>query len=108
MQASIETQWNQLSDVALSTMYLGNMKPAVAEKLQSLNDIVKTEQYLDFINNRRFRSTLLCHNNVPINRSLNNNSIKNFAISRTCQLTASANPVLHLLVLKTTFLGPNP
>ncbi len=70
-----------LSDVALSTMYLGNMKPSVTEKLQSLNDIVKTEQYLDFINNRRFRSTLLCHSNVPINRSLNNNNIKNFAIS---------------------------
>lgn len=70
-----------LSDVALSTMYLGNMKPSVTEKLQNLNDIVKTEQYLDFINNRRFRSTLLCHSNVAINRALNNNSIKEFAIS---------------------------
>lgn len=70
-----------LSDVALSTMYLGNMKPSIVEKLQSLNDIVKTEQYLDFINNRRFRSTLICHGNVAINRSLNNNNIKEFAIS---------------------------
>lgn len=70
-----------LSDIALSTMYLGNMKPSVIEKLQSLNDIVKTEQYLDFINNRRFRSTLLCHGNVAINRALNNSNIKEFAIS---------------------------
>ncbi|MEA0970527.1 Methyltransferase domain-containing protein [Candidatus Megaera venefica] len=70
-----------LSDVALSTMYLGNMKPSVVEKLQSLNDIVKTEQYLDFINNRRFRSTLLCHGNVAINRALNNDNIREFAIS---------------------------
>jgi methyltransferase-like protein len=62
-------------------MYVGNMKPSVIEKLQSLNDIVKTEQYLDFINNRRFRSTLLCHGNVAINRALNNNNIKEFAIS---------------------------
>lgn len=70
-----------LSDAALTTMYVGNMKPSVAEKLKDLNDIVKTEQYLDFINNRRFRSTLLCHQGIPLNRALNNDSAKKFALS---------------------------
>ena len=81
MADAAEQGLQYLSDIALSTMYLGNMKPSVIEKLQSLNDIVKTEQYLDFINNRRFRSTLLCHGNVAINRALNNNNIKEFALS---------------------------
>lgn len=81
MEYAAKHNLQYLSDVALSTMYIGNMKPSVIEKLQGVNDIIKTEQYLDFINNRRFRSTLLCHNNIAINRSLNNNHIKDFAIS---------------------------
>ena len=70
-----------LSDCSLASMYLGNMGAAVAEKLKNLNDIVRTEQYMDFITNRRFRSTLLCHNNIKLNRSLNNDDVKKFALS---------------------------
>ena len=67
-----------LSDCSISTMYLGNMPAKVAEKLQTVNDIVRTEQYMDFITNRRFRSTLLCHDSVKLNRSINNNDIMKF------------------------------
>jgi methyltransferase-like protein/2-polyprenyl-3-methyl-5-hydroxy-6-metoxy-1,4-benzoquinol methylase len=81
MEKAAKNGMQYLSDVALSTMYLGNMKPEVAEKLKNLNDIVKTEQYMDFINNRRFRSTLLCHGNIKLNRSLSNDSVKKFSMS---------------------------
>ncbi len=67
-----------LSDCNISTMYLGNMPPKVAEKLQAVNDIVRTEQYMDFITNRRFRTTLLCHDNVKLNRNINNDDITKF------------------------------
>jgi len=67
-----------LSDCNISTMYLGNMPTKVAEKLQAVNDIVRTEQYMDFITNRRFRSTLLCHSNVKLNRSINNEDIAKY------------------------------
>ncbi len=70
-----------LSDASLATMYLGNMKPSVVEKMKDLKDIIRTEQYMDFINNRRFRSTLLCHQGVKLNRALNNDCIKKFAMS---------------------------
>jgi methyltransferase-like protein len=53
----------------------------VAKKLESIKDIVRAEQYLDFIKNRRFRCTLLCHNNVRINRSLSDDTVKDFAFS---------------------------
>lgn len=59
-----------LSDCNVFTMYLGNMPTKVAEKLRDINDIVRTEQYMDFITNLRFRSTLLCHNNIKLNRSI--------------------------------------
>ncbi|ABV73922.1 seryl-tRNA synthetase [Rickettsia canadensis str. McKiel] len=67
-----------LADCNLSTMYLGNMPPKVVEQLKSVNDIVRTEQYMDFITNRRFRTTLLCHSNIKINRNINNDDIMKF------------------------------
>jgi methyltransferase-like protein len=70
-----------LGDANLPTMYLGNMPAKVVEKLQAINDIVRTEQYMDFISNRRFRCTLLCHQAVKLNRNLNNEDLKNFYLS---------------------------
>ncbi|HJK86617.1 MAG TPA: methyltransferase regulatory domain-containing protein [Candidatus Megaira endosymbiont of Nemacystus decipiens] len=70
-----------LSDVSLSSMYLGNMKPEIVEKLKNLKNILQTEQYLDFINNRRFRSSLLCHKGLKLNRKIENSMIKKFALS---------------------------
>lgn len=81
MKKATEHNLQYLSDTALTSMYLGNMKPSVIEKLKEVNDIIKTEQYLDFINNRRFRTTLLCHKNIPLNRALDNESIRKFSIS---------------------------
>lgn len=81
MKKANEQGLQYLSDCSLASMYLGNMKQQVVEKLQEINDIVRTEQYMDFITNRRFRSTLLCHNDIRLNRALNNDRIKNFAIS---------------------------
>jgi methyltransferase-like protein/tRNA1(Val) A37 N6-methylase TrmN6 len=76
-----------LSDCSLATMYIGNMPQNVIDTLQGLNDIVRTEQYMDFIRNRRFRSTLLCHANVPLHRNLSNETAKKFTMS--CHVTPS-------------------
>ena len=70
-----------LSDTSIASMYVGNMPKVAAEKLQTVNDIVKTEQYMDYITNRRFRSTLLCHKEVKLNRNLNADLIKKFRMT---------------------------
>jgi methyltransferase-like protein len=67
-----------LSDCNISGMYLGNLAPKVAEKLKSIDDVVKVEQYIDFLTNRRFRYTLLCHNTIKLNRNLNADDIAKF------------------------------
>lgn len=36
---------------------------------QMAHDLVEREQYLDFLRNRTFRRTLLCHANVPLDRN---------------------------------------
>ncbi len=70
-----------LADTDLSTMYVPNLLHAVSEHLSAIDDIVRVEQYMDFIRNRRFRSTLLCHENIPIKRELAPEDIENFFIS---------------------------
>lgn len=80
MKEAMAQGMQYLGDTSLSTMYLGNMPSKVVEKLQTINDIVRTEQYMDFITNRRFRSTLLCHNSVKLNRNLNAQDISKFNI----------------------------
>lgn len=72
-----------LADCSLSSMYLGNMPQNAVEKLSTVNDIVRTEQYMDFITNRRFRSTLLCKNDVKLNRNLDIAAVKDFALAMT-------------------------
>ncbi|WP_347939201.1 class I SAM-dependent methyltransferase [Rickettsia oklahomensis] len=72
---------NYLGDALLASMFIGNLPAKTAEKLQTINDIVRTEQYMDFITNRKFRSTLLCHKNIPINRKIEFNNLKDFYTS---------------------------
>jgi methyltransferase-like protein/SAM-dependent methyltransferase len=46
-----------------------NLSPEVVQTLEGLSaDLVQGEQYLDFVRNRTFRRTLLCHAGVPLQR----------------------------------------
>ncbi|WP_135081913.1 class I SAM-dependent methyltransferase [Terasakiella sp. SH-1] len=48
-----------LSEADLPSMFLGNQNKTVSGVLSQIDDPIRLEQYLDFITNRRFRSTLL-------------------------------------------------
>lgn len=59
-----------LGEAAFLEMLTDHLAPGVAETLRLLAPgLVQTEQYLDFLRNRRFRQTLLCHRGVPLNRA---------------------------------------
>lgn len=70
-----------LSDTHLNSMYLGNLPPKAVEKLSVINDIVKTEQYMDFIQNRRFRCTLAVHKDQKIMRKLSPESLNDMLLT---------------------------
>jgi len=72
---------NYLGDASIPSMFIGNLPAKAAEKLQAIDNIVRSEQYMDFITNRKFRSTLLCHQNIPINRKIEFNNLKEFYTS---------------------------
>jgi len=76
-----------IGDADLHRMFTGNLPPKAAEALAQVNDIVRTEQYIDFIRNGQFRSTMLCHNNVQLNRNIGIEVLKK--LNYTANLTPS-------------------
>lgn len=81
-----ENKLQYLGDASLPSMFIGNLPKEAAEKLNEVNDITRSEQYMDFITNRRFRMTLLCKQGVPLTRNLSPEMIKSFALSMTCSV----------------------
>lgn len=77
-----------LGDTDVHRMYVRNLPVNTAKKLGAINDIVKTEQYIDFIRNTQFRCTLLCHNTVRITRNITSKLINSF------YFTASISPAI--------------
>jgi methyltransferase-like protein/2-polyprenyl-3-methyl-5-hydroxy-6-metoxy-1,4-benzoquinol methylase len=69
-------------------MRLANLPDEVQSTLQDLSEgLIQLEQYLDFLHNRTFRRTLLCHQNVRLNRTPAPDVLARF------YLTALARPV---------------
>lgn len=64
-----------LADSILPSMYMDNLPPKASKKLSEISNIIRAEQYRDFVSNRRFRNTLLCKNSQEINRNLDLSSI---------------------------------
>ena len=61
-----------LIEAELSRVMPNNFPPTVAQQLAQMSkSTVEMEQYMDFLRNRSFRQTLLCHAEVPLQRSLN-------------------------------------
>ncbi|OYP35454.1 methyltransferase regulatory domain-containing protein [Rhodopirellula sp. MGV] len=60
-----------LAESDLASMASCNFDKQVDETLQRISqDIIQIEQYMDFLRNRTFRQTLLCHRDVSLDRSL--------------------------------------
>lgn len=70
-----------LGESSVGTMFVGNLSQQVAETLSKSKDIVVTEQYLDYLTNRRFRMTLLCRQGVALTRDLNGSVLDGLSLS---------------------------
>ena len=70
-----------LGESEFHTMLPENFKPEVKEVLGRLQeDIIATEQYMDFLRNRAFRQTLLCRREVELNRNVGSSVVKEFHV----------------------------
>ncbi len=70
-----------IGDTDVQRMFTGNLPAQAAEKLNQINDIVRTEQYIDFLKNTQFRCTVLSHNDAKISRNIENRIFRNFYYS---------------------------
>ena len=63
----------------------------VKETLRGMSsDLVQTEQFIDFLRNRRFRQSLLCHADRRPNRELSLESLPSFSIASALKPTTTA------------------
>ncbi len=73
-------QLQYLGESHIIDMQASMLKPEAAETLRQLanKNLIAYEQYLDFARFRKFRQTLLCHANVPLDRALSSGKIAGF------------------------------
>jgi methyltransferase-like protein/2-polyprenyl-3-methyl-5-hydroxy-6-metoxy-1,4-benzoquinol methylase len=85
-------QLQYLAEAHLFEIQMGIFPPHVAEELNQLTDnMVVKEQYLDFLKCRRFRQTLLCHQDIALDRRPKPERIVDFYVASPARPT-SAQP----------------
>jgi methyltransferase-like protein len=71
-----------LGETDFFEMHSGGLSAKAKEVLDKISDeVTLREQYLDFMCGRAFRKTLLCHDDVPLDRSGKSVSVRSFFIS---------------------------
>lgn len=70
-----------LGEADVHTMLPSGFSDEVAETLGRISpDIIALEQYMDFVRNRQFRQTLVCHGEVELDRNLRPELMPQFMI----------------------------
>lgn len=84
-----------LGDSNLTTMYLGNFPEDARKQLSAITDIVQQEQYMDFINNRRFRYAVLARGerSGDIKRKLTGEQIFDYWVEANFKINDEAKDV---------------
>lgn len=95
-----------LGDVATMKGRFENMPEAYTREVASCaDDVVEMEQYMDFYLGRRFRSTLLCHADVPVDAPCQPSALDGLYI--TCEAEPVADSFHPQLKLATKFRNSN-
>ena len=82
-----------LGDTSVPSMYIGNQKKEATEKLSEITEIVRQEQYSDFLTNRRFRMTLLVHKEAELNRKLGPSALDDLSFVPSFTLAESIDQI---------------
>ena len=76
-----------LGDAQFSRMLTRSLSRNAQDALSGL-PIVRQEQYMDFLRNRAFRRTLLCHQDVALDRNLHADDMRDFEFGMAVALRA--------------------
>jgi methyltransferase-like protein len=79
-----------LSEADFFDMVPHGLAPNAVEVLDRIkDDIVLREQYMDFMRGRYFRKTLLCHPEVPLNRTIKPDCVRAYYVSTVANPASS-------------------
>lgn len=70
MSKAVDKGLQYLGDHDFSAMNLSGYSEQARSTLAQIDDMVRQEQYIDFLTNRRFRQTMLCHADVALSRDV--------------------------------------
>jgi methyltransferase-like protein/SAM-dependent methyltransferase len=80
-----------LGEANFGSMLSNDLPAPVAATLNEIGrDIVEMEQYMDFVRNRMFRQTLLCHADTSLDRTLTSSCCANMYLRSRLQPTDAA------------------
>lgn len=95
-----------LAEAQFSTMLASGFPRGVEETLMGISkDIIEAEQYMDFLRNRLFRQTLLCHMNLSFRRTLVADNLEEILIAS--QADPAGEPIDLNPGIKQVFRAPN-
>ncbi|MCP4133075.1 MAG: methyltransferase domain-containing protein [bacterium] len=106
MEAADRHKLSYLADTHLANMYVHNLPAAVSQEFMKINDIVRTQQYMDFLRNQRFRCTLLCQkaaHDISLKRNINVNRIEDFYIAFNGTVNTNIDWETLMSIEKVTF-----
>jgi methyltransferase-like protein/cyclopropane fatty-acyl-phospholipid synthase-like methyltransferase len=84
-----------LGETEISSMMPSNYPPEVENVLQLLaTDVIHLEQYMDFVRNRTFRQTLLCHQDLTPDYTISPERLKALYVASAAK-AGTAQPALH-------------
>ena len=76
-----------LVEADFPTVMPNELSPEVVEHLgKTARNTIEMEQYFDFMRNRAFRCTLLCHAEIEVDRRLSIQSLRKFYVGSSAQL----------------------
>lgn len=96
MQRAEEHGLQYLGESIFAAMTAAGLPPEAEQTLRRItSDTVRTEQYMDFLRNRTFRQTLLCHQNIELTRQVTPAKLASLYVG------SSATPAEHDLQVGT-------
>lgn len=82
-----------LGDTSVPSMFPRGYPPKVTDTLNRLcRDLIQLEQYLDFVRNRMFRASLVCHAGVPLVRTIDVGVLQDLYLSSPARRAADDTP----------------
>lgn len=82
-----------------------DLPAAAIKRLEDLgDDLIEREQYLDFVKCRRFRSSLICHSDVPLDRDFGPFVLNRLLIASHVESDGSIDAISGTVPMK--FIGP--